>query len=82
MDKDGYVLDYELAKIYGKEPNFCTAEIYKRQWSKLNADKEYFADKKIIEKEHHKGKYLVRFEGLEENQFMKVGRDFYLTLMT
>jgi len=80
LDQDGYVTDSELAKIYGKEPNFYIAEVYKREWLNLQKDKEWFADKKIIDKHNHRGRYFVRIEGQEENAGYKVSKAFYLTI--
>jgi len=80
LDKDGYITDSELAKIYGKEPNWYTAIEYKRQWRKFNFDKEYFDGKKIIEKKHYRNRYLVRTEGMDDDQYIRVGKDYYLSL--
>lgn len=35
LDKNGDITDSDLAKIYGKEPNFYTAEVYKKEWENL-----------------------------------------------
>lgn len=44
LDKDGFCTDSELYKIYGKEPNFDTAEIYKAEYYVLKNAKERFAE--------------------------------------
>ena len=77
LDKDGYCTDSDLAKIYGKEPNFSTAEEYKRAWHKLRAEKLEFADKEIVEKHHSGRRYFVRLKGMDRNTWYKVGKDFY-----
>jgi hypothetical protein len=80
LDKDGYCTDSDLAKIYGKEPNFYTSEIYKKAWLKLKLEKEEFKDKEIVEKHHSKGKYLIRLKGMDKFSWYKVGKDFYNTI--
>jgi hypothetical protein len=76
LDLTGYLTDQEAARMYGKdkEINFCTVEEYKRQWRKLQADRNFFADKKIIKVEKH-GKY--RIAELENGDLYRIGKDFY-----
>ena len=54
LEKDGYITDSELAKIYGKEPNFYTAEVYKAEYFALKNAKEYF------EKLENSGEAIIR----------------------
>lgn len=63
MKRKGYVLDKELAKFQGKEPNFYQASVYAGEYRKLEHAKEHF---KVFEDDpntilHHVGrKYLIR----------------------
>lgn len=77
LDKDGYILDSDLAKIYGNEPNFATAEQYKKQWVKFKFDKDEFAGKEIIEKKHSRNGYYIRLKGMDKFTWYKVSKDFY-----
>lgn len=44
LEKEGYITDMELAKIYGGEPNFYVAETYKQEYFNLKRDIEFFGD--------------------------------------
>lgn len=44
LEKDGYITDTELTKIYGGEPNFYVAETYKREYLNLKRDVDFFGD--------------------------------------
>ena len=80
LNEQGYILDQDIAKIYGKEPNFCVAESYKQQWRKFQNDKSRFDDENIIEKTKGNRKYLIRTEGMPEHSFYKVGKEFWETI--
>ena len=43
LEKDNYITDTELAKIYGREPNFYTAEAVKSEYFSFKKYKEMFA---------------------------------------
>jgi ribosomal protein S8 len=77
MEKGGYISDTQLTKIWGDESGISKASEHIRIWKKLKSDRDFFADKKILEK--HKGhrSHLVRIEGQPEGQYYKVGRQFY-----
>ena len=77
LDKDGYCLDKDLAKIYGGEVNYCVAEEYKRAWLKLKLEREEFDGKEIIEKMHSGRKYYIRLKGMDKFSWYQVGKDFY-----
>lgn len=76
LDKQGYILDAQTVKIFGEERLWCVSE-HIRIWKKLNADRAFFKDKKVIEK--HKGHrcHLVRVEGQEKHKMYKVGKEFF-----
>lgn len=77
LEKDGYCTDSDLAKIYGKEPNYYTAEQYKKAWLKLKFDRERFGDEEIIKKSHHNRGYYIQLKGMDKYAFYKVSKDFY-----
>lgn len=79
MEKDGYITDQELALIYGKEPNFYTAEIYKTQWRNFTYDRDFFKNKDIVEKSHHCRRYLVRLKGM--TSWYTVHKEFYQSIV-
>ena len=76
LDKQGYILDDQTAKIFGEEKLWCVHE-HVRIWKKLKADKEFFADKKIIEKHKVYRAHLVRVEGQQEGSYYKVCKEFF-----
>jgi hypothetical protein len=80
MDVDGYVLDYEVAKFLGREPNYRTVENYKKNWRRLKNDKTRFADEEIIEKIHFNRGYYIRLKGMDKHSLYKVGKDFYSSI--
>ena len=74
LDKKGYLLDQDIANIYGKEEeiNWVTALEYKRQWLRLKQDREFFKDKKILSISKYKGCKAETSEG-----WYKIGRDYF-----
>lgn len=77
LDKDGYCTDQDTADIYGKEPNWTTAEEYKRQWHRLQADKAFFKGHIIVKKEKHRKGHYVQLKNAEEDTWFSVGKDYY-----
>ena len=76
LDKFGYISDTQTAKIFGESQLYCVSE-HMRIWKKLKSEQEFFADKKIIEKKKGYRSHLVRTEGQKENEYYKVGKEFY-----
>lgn len=82
MEKKGYVLDWELAKFCGKEVNYYTAEVYKREYNLLNQWINNNAYHNDPTSEIHKGRrmYLVRNEEIkkiDENRWMKIPKIYF-----
>jgi hypothetical protein len=77
MDKDGYVSDTQLAKIWGNETGIYKASEHIRKYKKLKRDREFFSDKNIIEKKKGHRSHLVRTDDIGDNQFYKVGKEFF-----
>lgn len=75
LDKQGYITDSETFKIYGNESDLYKVREHVRIWKKLQADKQFFADKKIVEKQKGHRCHLVRVEG--QDSYYKVGKQFY-----
>ena len=74
LDETSYLSDTMVAKIWGGEPNWTTAEEYKRQWRKLKADREFFKDIKILSLEKGRRCYLAEYE---KGKYYKIGKDYY-----
>lgn len=74
LDEHDYLTDTMVAKIWGKEPDWTTAEEYKRQWRRLKADREFFKDIKILSLEKTKRGHLAEYE---KGKYYKIGKDFY-----
>ena len=74
LDKQGYILDDQSAKIFGVAKMYNVGE-YVRQWKRLQADRKFFKGKKIVEKKATRWKHLVRLDG-QENYYY-VGRNFF-----
>lgn len=77
LDKEGYISDTQAFKIYGDESGIYKVKEHIRIWKKLKADKEFFADKKIIEKKKGYRSHLVRVETDPANSYYKVGKEFF-----
>lgn len=78
LDEKGYILDSEVAKFCKKEPNFSTVEEYKRQWRKLQNDKQFFSDKKIIKADKHGRRHYVQ----TTVGMYQCGKDYFKKLST
>ncbi len=63
LDRDGYILDQELFKLYGGEPPFYYTSIIISEWNRRKRDREFFADKKIIKLSHYKNRYQASTDG-------------------
>jgi hypothetical protein len=78
LDKQGYILDDQTAKIFGNDKIYAVSE-HIRIWKKLKSDREFFALVKIVEKKKGYRSHLVRLEG--QNHYYKVGKEFYNTVV-
>ena len=77
-NNSGYLTDKEAVKIYGSESGIYKVLEHIRIWKKLQSDKRFFADKKIIEKQKGHKCHLVRVEG--QDLYYKVGKEFYKSI--
>lgn len=80
LDKDGYITDTELAKIYGKEPNFDTAETYKEEWRRLKNDRERFSEtikSPTVILRGIKRRYLIRDSKWDNTQWYKISKIYF-----
>lgn len=77
LDKDGYISDSQLFKIWGDETGMYKSQEHIRRYKKLQADRNFFADKKIIEKKKGYRCHLVHIDGEPKNSYYKVGKQFY-----
>lgn len=77
LDKDGYISDSQLVKIWGNESGIYKAFEHIRIHKKLQSDRQFFADKKIVEKVKGHRSHLVRVEGQPDGEYYKVGKEFY-----
>ena len=73
LDKQGYILDDQTAKIFGNDKIYAVSE-HIRKWKKLQSDREFFKDKTIYEKQKGHRCHLVR---ISEECWYKVGKEFY-----
>lgn len=80
LDREGYLSDTEAVKIWGNEEGIYKSLEHVRIWKKLNADRDFFADKKIIEKKKGYRTHLVRTADQPKDQYYKVGKEFYNSL--
>ncbi len=74
LDKQGHILDDETAKIFGNDKIYRVSE-YIRIWVRLQADREYFKDKKIVEKSKGHRCHLIKLDG--EQHYYKVGKEYW-----
>lgn len=73
LDKQGYILDDQSAKIFGIEDIYRVHE-YERMWKALKSDKEFFKDKKILSV--RKG-YRCHLLEIAPELFYRCSKDFY-----
>lgn len=73
LDKQGYILDNQTAKIFGGDKLYRVYE-HIRIWEKLKQDREFFKDKKIYEKRKGHRCHLVR---ISSEHWYKVGKEFF-----
>jgi len=76
LDKQGYILDDQSAKIFGNDKIYRVHE-HVRIWQRLQKDKEYFKGKTIVEKTKGHRCHLVRTNDMSENSYVKVGKGFW-----
>jgi len=75
LDEKGYMTDSDFAKFYKKdEPCFWTKQIYTMAWRRLQADREYFKDKKIIKLSYYR---RHRQASLDGNLWVRIGKDYF-----
>lgn len=77
LEKEGYISDSQTVKIWGNETGIYRVYEHIRIWKKLQADRNFFANKKIIEKKKGYRSHLVRIEGQEKGSYYKVGKEFF-----
>lgn len=77
LENNGYISDTQTVKIYGDESGIYKVFEHIRKWKRLQKDRNFFADKKIIDKTKGRRCHLVRVGSLEENQYYKVGKEFW-----
>lgn len=75
--REGFISDQDIYNIYDCEDGLWKAQEHIRIWKKLQADRKFFKDKRIIEKEKGHRCHLVRIEGQNDGSFYKVGKQFY-----
>lgn len=76
LDKQGYILDDQTAKIFGNDRIYCVSE-HVRKWKKLQSDRNIFSTKKIVEKKKGYRCHLVRTEDMAINSYFRVGKEFW-----
>lgn len=76
LDKKGYILDDQTSKIFGENKLWCVSE-HIRIWKKLQTDRNFFKDVKIVEKKKGYRCHLVRTKNMKDGQYYKVGKEFY-----
>ena len=77
LDNGNYITDSALANFCKGDPNFSTAEEYKRRWQRLQADKRFFEDREIKEKHKTKRRHIIE---LTNGDCYTCGADFYKTI--
>lgn len=78
MEKNGYVLDVEVARFTKKEFSFNTVEEYKREYKSLEWAKEQYKDLKNPELKHSGRRYLIRDKNWEDNLYQVIPKSYYL----
>ena len=80
IEKEGYLSDSQAFKIYGDESGIYKSLEYLRKWKRLQSDKAFFGDKKIIAKRKGYRSHLIQIKGMKEGAWYKVGKEFYDTI--
>lgn len=77
MEKKGYVLDQEVYKFLGREPDYYTVSVYKTEFENLRRYTEHFKDlpNKVISKGNRK--YLLRNSMSEGLGWYKIPKVYY-----
>lgn len=73
LDIQGYILDDQSAKIFGNDGLYKVYE-HIRIWKKLQSDREFFKDKKILSVK--KG-YRSHLAEITPERYYKIGKEFY-----
>lgn len=76
LDKNGWISDDETVKIFTEEGLWKVSE-HIRIWKKLNADRDFFSGKNIIEKRKGHRCHLVKTDEMADGQYYKVGKEFF-----
>ncbi len=77
LEKEGYLSDSQAYKIWGNEEGMYKSLEHIRIWRKLQHDRDYFKNDKIVEKKKGHRCHLVRIEGMGKDSYYKVGKEFY-----
>jgi ribosomal protein S8 len=80
LDKEGYLSDTNAFKIWGSEEGIYKQSEHVRIWRKLQQDRNSFSDRKVVELKKGHRSHLVRFEGMGENQYYKIGKEYFKEL--
>lgn len=68
LDKGIYLTDSDIYRFRERNEDLFTAELYKKEWHRLQADKEFFTRRlnegiKIDKITRYKGKYTAQLQG-------------------
>jgi len=74
LDEHNYLTDTQVYKIWGKEPNWNTAEEYKRQWRALKGLREFFTDKNIVRITKYRRGCRATLDG---NKWYRITREYF-----
>jgi len=75
LDEKGYMTDGDFAQFYKKsEPCFWTKQIYTMAWKRLQADREFCKDKKIIKLNYYRRRRTATTDG---QHWFTLGKDYF-----
>lgn len=77
LEREGYLSDTNAFKIWGSEEGTYKSLEHVRIWKKLQTDREFFKNKKILEKTKGYRSHLIRTDDIGEGQFYKAGKEFW-----
>lgn len=77
LDKQGYILDNQSAKIFGEYKLYCVSE-HIRKWKKYQADKKFMANQKVLGLEKGYRCHVVK----TENGYYKIGKEYWNELLS